>query len=193
MTTTRLPKPFAPDELERLYSAASARPDVAAAMRFLHETGLRIAEACAISSAEAGAWPHPPRWCRRPGCRRHGRVVLRVIGKGDRERVVILTPAALRSARVLLSHTSNGRLMPWTDRGVRFLFDQVGRAAGVHCFPHRFRHSYASELVESGVPIEVVADMLGHSTVEITRLYWVASERAKVAALARRRRWLRRR
>jgi len=192
VTTTRLPKPFDQAELDALYTAARGRPDVAAAMRFLHETGLRIAEACAVTSAEASRWPAPPWWCRRAGCARHGRAVLRVIGKGDRERVVVLTRPAVASARVLLTYTGNGHLIPWTDRGVRFLFEQVGTSAGVHCHPHRFRHTLASELIESGVAIEVVADMLGHSTTEITRLYWLASERSKVAALSRRRRWLRR-
>jgi site-specific recombinase XerD len=185
-----LPKPYTRAELEAIY-AASPRPDVTAAMRFLHETGLRIAEACAIPSDEARAWPVPPWWCRRRACPRH-RGSFRTIGKGDRERIVILTPAALRAARVLVQTSSNGHMMPWTDRGVRFLFDQVGQRAGVHCHPHRFRHTLASELVESGVPIEIVADMLGHSKVEITRLYWVASERSKVDALSRRRRFLRR-
>jgi integrase/recombinase XerC len=192
MTTTRLPKPFEPDELGRLYAAASSRPDVAAAMRFLHETGLRISEACAISSTEAGAWPRPPAWCRRPTCRRHRRV-LRVIGKGDRERVIVLTPPALRAAAVLVTASRNGHLFPWTDRGVRYLFAEVGARAGVHCHPHRFRHQFVTELIESGVPIEVAADMAGHSKTEITRLYWTASERTKVAALSRRGRWLRRR
>jgi integrase len=183
MTTTRLPKPYTAAELDALYAAA--RPDVAAAMRFLHETGLRIAEACAIPSGIAARWPRPPWWCRARACRRHG-ASFRVIGKGDRERIVMLTPAALRASRALLDVTSNGHLFPWTDRGVRYLFAEVGERAGVHCHPHRFRHTLASELVESGVPIEIVADMLGHSKTDITRLYWIASERSKVNALRRR-------
>jgi len=194
VTTTRLPRPLEPREITALRASALAmgRPDVWAAMSFLRETGLRIAEACAITTGEASTWPVPPRWCRTPGCRRHARAALRVIGKGDRERVIVLSPEALRSADVLLGVTANGRMFPWTDRGARFLFSQVGDAAGVDVWPHRFRHTLASELIESGVAIEIVADMLGHSTTEITRLYWIASERSKVAALSRRHRWLRR-
>jgi len=184
VTTTRLPKPYTRAELDALYAAAH-RPDVAAAMRFLHETGLRIAEACAIPTEVAARWPVPPWWCRRKACRRHSSMV-RVIGKGDRERVVVLSPVALRAADVLRHATSNGHLMPWTDRGVRYLFAEVGARAGVHCHPHRFRHTLASELVESGVAIEIVADMLGHSKTDVTRLYWIASERSKVNALHRR-------
>lgn len=98
----------------------------------------------------------------------------------------MLTPAALRASRELLEVTSNGHLFPWTDRGVRWLFAEVGKVAGVHCHPHRFRHTLASELVESGVAIEIVADMLGHSKTDVTRLYWIASERSKREALSRR-------
>ncbi len=174
MTTTRLPKPYAPGELAALYSAA--RPDVAAAMRFLCETGLRISEACAITSDEARGWRMPPWWCRRRACSRHTGSVT-VIGKGDKARRVPLTPEALRAARVMLSVTENRHLFGWTDRGCRWLFAEVGARIGVHCHPHRFRHQFAFDLVESGVTIEVVADLMGHSTVDISRLYYQASDR----------------
>ncbi len=183
MTTTRLPKPFTEAELKVLYG--EARPEVAAAMRFLHETGLRISEACAITRQEAEGWPAPPWWCRRAVCPRH-RALLRIVGKGDKERTVLLSVAALRAAHALLRVSRNGKLMPWSDRRVRELFAEVGEQVGVHCHPHRFRHTFASELVEAGVPIEVVADMLGHSRTEITRLYWTASARLKAAALTQR-------
>jgi len=191
MTTRRLPKPFTAPELEALERAAASRPEIGATMTFLRETGLRSAEACSITSTEAGSWPKPPRWCRHPGCRRHG-ATLRVIGKGDRERVIVLTPAAIRAARTLLGYSKNGHLVPWSDRGLRYVLAEVGKTAGVHTHPHRFRHQHVTELIEAGVPIEVVADMAGHSRTDITRLYWEASERAKIVALRRRSRWLRR-
>lgn len=105
---------------------------------------------------------------------------------------MVLTPTALRAAAVLAEASANGRMIPWPERTMRYHFAAVGKAAGVHVHPHRFRHTHATELVESGVPIEVVADMLGHSRTDITRLYWSASERAKREALGRRWRWLRR-
>jgi site-specific recombinase XerD len=160
-------------------------------MVFLHETGLRVSEACRIPLQEAERWPTPPPWCRRGSCRRH-RAVLRVVGKGDRERVVVLTPRALRAAATLRAEPRNGHLIGLSDRGLRAALQRIGEEVGVHLHPHRFRHTLASELVEAGVPIEIVADMLGHSTTEITRLYWIASERAKAEALRRRARWRRR-
>lgn len=178
MPTRRLPKPFTPEELRALY--AVARPDVAAAMRLLHATGLRSAEALAITTEEARTWPKPGRLRRRSH-------PIRVIGKGSKERVVLLNNDALGAARDLARATQNGQLVPWSDRGLRWLLARTGEACGVHCHPHRFRHTAITELVEAGNPIEVVADMAGHSSVDVTRLYYESSLVARQRA--ERRRW----
>jgi len=181
--TVRLPKPFGPGEVERVIATAQAsRPDVAAAMVLLLESGLRIAEACSITSEEARSWPEPPWWCRRRTCRRHSWSTA-IVGKGDRERRIALTPAALRASRTLLGVTTNGTLIPWTDRGVRYLFERVGAQVGIHVHPHRFRHQFAQEMIDAGVPVELVADMMGHSTTEITRLYFGASHTRQLEAM----------
>lgn len=183
MTTFRLPKPYTADELERLYAAADD-PCVHASMRFLHATGLRSAEALSVETGLARSWPEPGRFRRRS-------TTFRVVGKGDKERVVLLNNDALRAARDLLPY-ANGHLIPWADRTLRVKIQRVGELAGVHAHPHRFRHTYVTELVEAGNPIEVVADMAGHSRVDITRLYYSASVTARVEAERRRRRWRRR-
>ncbi len=190
MSSRRLPKPFDAQEIRALERAAGDRPDVRAAMTFLRETGLRISEAISIPRAQAQGWPSPrkgvARWLR------HDRpVAVRIIGKGDKERTVVLTREAIAAGKLLAAHSKGETMWPWTARGTRWLFDQVGRRAGVHCHPHRWRHTYVSELIEAGVPVEIVADMAGHSAVDITRLYWSASTRAKVDALRRRHRYLR--
>jgi integrase len=154
-------------------------------MVLLRETGLRIAEACAIMSEEARTWQVPPWWCRRNACVRHASFVI-VNGKGSKERRVLLTRRAVVSSQVLLAQTSNGHLVGWTDRGVRYLFERVGSRAGVQCSPHRFRHQAVFDLLEASVPVEVVADMMGHSTVDITRIYYLTSKRRQVAAARKR-------
>lgn len=184
MSSRRLPRPLTPEDLRALKRACRSRPDVWALIVLLRETGLRSAEVLQIGLDEARRWP---RLSRRP-------VTVRVIGKGDKERLVVLTRTARRAARELARAGRHPReaLVPWSDRGMRHVLAEVGKAAGVHLHPHRLRHTHITELVEAGVPIEVVADMVGHSRVDITRLYWTASSRAKVAALRKRRRYLRR-
>lgn len=184
MTYRRLPNPFTPAELRRLRETTT-RPEVRAVMTFLRETGLRSAEACSITTPVARSWRQPPRWCRRRTCTRHTQP-LRVIGKGDKERAILLTPAALRAAHILVGYSRNGHMVPWSDRGLRNVLQKAGEQAGVHCHAHRFRHTHVTELVEAGVPIEVVAEMVGHSRLDFTRLYWGASEQLRAGALARR-------
>lgn len=183
MATRRLPRPLDREELRRIRRACRKRPEVWDLIVLLRETGLRSAEVLQLSVEEAKRWP---RLSRRP-------VTVRIIGKGDKERLVVLTRQARAAARRLArAGRARTQLVPWSDRGMRYVLREVGEAAGVHLHPHRLRHTHISELVEAGVPIEVVADMVGHSRVDITRLYWTASARAKTAALRARRRYLRR-
>ena len=192
MTTTRLPKPFDAHELDALYRAASDRPDVQATITWLRETGLRIAEACSVTTEEARAWERPPWWCRHQVCPIHSPAV-HVVGKGSKPRLVPLTRRALAAADVLLGSSTNGHLVGVTDRGVRYLFERVGIKAGVHLHPHRLRHQFAFDLIESNCPIEVVADLMGHSTIDVTRLYYASSARTLARAMRSRRRWRTRR
>lgn len=198
----RLPKPLSLEEIRRIRTVAD--PVERAAFDFLLETGLRAAEFGSILAAEVQPWvlghSGPAGWARRLRRAHNAKAqvaVLRIVGKGDKERAVVMTDTALRSGRVLLAHPStNGRadyLLPWADRTLRLRFANVGQRAGVNLHPHRTRHTWVTQLVEAGNPIEVVADMAGHSSVDTTRLYFLASERSKVEAMARRRRWLRRR
>ncbi len=181
----RLPKPYTDDELRRLYAAA--RPDVAAVMHLMHETGMRSAEVLTLTCEQARSWPAPRRW-------RWRAPAVRIIGKGDKERVVVFTREAVKAAHVLLGYGEPRELLvPWSDRGLRYVVAETGKAAGVHAHPHRFRHTAITEWVESGTPIDVVADMAGHSKVDITRIYYAASITARERANARRRRYLRRR
>lgn len=186
MTTLRLPKPFTQDELEILYGAAASRPDVEAAMRFLHETGLRSAEALSITTAEAQTWNAPVgSWPRR----HVAPVFLRVVGKGDKERVCVISSEAQSAAAALLGfRSSNGRsgfLVPWGARSLHYVIAELGKCAGVPAWPHRFRHTFAQEHANAGTPIEVLADMMGHASVNTTRLYFASSETVRLEALER--------
>lgn len=192
MTGRRLPKPFAPAEMHALMVAAKPRPELAAIVVFLAETGLRSAETCSITSPEVRGWPTPPWYCRRRGCRRHA-TTYRVIGKGDKERMIPVSAEAIRAAKTLTAFSRNGHMVPWSDRGLRYVIAELGKRAGVeNAHPHRFRHTFATELVNAGLPIETVADLMGHSRVDITRLYFLTSSVRAIDALRVRRRTLRR-
>lgn len=184
----RLPKPYTPAEWTALMVATRNRPDVRAALVFLRETGMRSAEALSISRDVALSWPTPRRFFWRAP-------VVRIIGKGNKERPVLLNREAVAAAYVLAhsGRTPRDGLFPWTDRGLRYVIAEAGKKVGVHAHPHRCRHSHLSEMVEAGNTIDVVADIAGHSKVDVTRRYYFASEEARRRADGRRRRYLRRR
>jgi site-specific recombinase XerD len=189
VTAFRNPTPYTEAELAALYAAARAvgRPDVDALMRLLHTTGLRSAEALQIPTELVRGWMP-----RRLG-RRFTAPTFKVIGKGDKERVVLFSAEAVRAAKDLARFTVNGQLVPWSDRGMRYVLAEIGKKAGVdRAHPHKFRHTFAQEHVEAGTPLQVLADMMGHSTLDITRLYYSSSTRARVAAEKGRRRYKRR-
>jgi integrase/recombinase XerD len=117
---------------------------------------------------------------------------VRVIGKGDRERLVPVGDVALdwlrawidgpRGVLLALGHVQPDRGGPLFlgDRGRRLARQQawkaVGDAAdraglGGHVSPHTLRHSFATHLLEGGADLRVVQELLGHASISTTQLY----------------------
>ena len=117
------------------------------------------------------------------------RGLIRVIGKGAKERVVFLgkmASSALANYLLLRSmHLTrvrlpdHGRLFvnmkgrPLSVRGMEKIVEK--RRLGAHVkksvSPHGFRHSFATQLVASGADIRVVQEMLGHASISTTQVY----------------------
>ena len=117
------------------------------------------------------------------------RGLVRVIGKGSKERVVFLgrkasaslgAYMAMRSMRLSrLKLTDHGKIFvntkgnPLGVRGMEQIVEKRRIAAQMKksISPHAFRHSFATQLVASGADIRVVQEMLGHSSVSTTQVY----------------------
>lgn len=175
----RLPRHLRPGELEDLLDAVGDAGVLGlrdrALLELLYATGLRVGELVSLDWAALDL---------------SGRV-LRVLGKGGKERMVPFgrpAAAALRAWRpawgdlraehaggeeldepVFLNHRG-GRL---TDRSVRRIVDRaVERAAlarGVH--PHTLRHTFATHLLENGADLRAIQELLGHSSLATTQRY----------------------
>jgi integrase/recombinase XerD len=113
---------------------------------------------------------------------------VRIVGKGDKERLVPLGGAAIRRLRDYLDHTRvHVPIKPGEEdmvflnrRGSRlsrqFVFQMVVRTAALagirkKISPHTFRHSFATHLVEGGADLRAVQEMLGHESITTTEIY----------------------
>lgn len=106
--------------------------------------------------------------------------VLRIIGKGDKERLVPLPQPVLDDLSWLWRTHRNRRWLFPNHRGDAPLNNRVlsrsfaiAAAAGIRrgVTPHALRHSYATRLIENGVDIRVVQILLGHAGIASTAIY----------------------
>ena len=179
-----LPETLDVAEVESLLEAA---PDLRgrALLELLYAAGLRVSEAIGLDredlSTEGG--------------------YVRVIGKGDKERLVPVGDVALdwlgrwleedRPALLARHHVEPLRGGPLFlgDRGGRLARQQAfaivrgaarraGLAEGVS--PHTLRHSFATHLLEGGADLRIVQELLGHASISTTQLYThVTGERVR--------------
>lgn len=108
-------------------------------------------------------------------------LLLRIIGKGDKERRVPLPHPVLDDLRRFWKTHHNPRWLfpnhsgtkPVNQQVLRRTFTAAARAADItrRVTPHALRHSYATRLLESGVDTRVVQILLGHVNIATTSIY----------------------
>ncbi len=113
---------------------------------------------------------------------------IRVIGKGDKERLVPIGSFALKQINLYLKHVRvhvdvkkgfedyvflNRRGRKLTRNMVFIIIKDLAERAGIHktISPHTFRHSFATHLVEGGADLRAVQEMLGHASIITTEIY----------------------
>ena len=170
-----LPEVLSVEEVERILdSVDTARGWTGlrdrAILEILYGCGLRVSEACGLQISHVYL--------------RQG--FLRVVGKGNKERLVPLGEmaadafSAYLDARPQAAETAfddiaflnkNGR--PLSRVAIFNLVKQQALLAGVNkeISPHTFRHSFATHLIENGADLRVVQEMLGHESILTTEIY----------------------
>jgi integrase/recombinase XerC len=184
----KLPAVLRADQAGELLGAsekgAAERDPVAlrdhALLELLYATGVRVSELCGLDVDDVDL----------------DRRVVRVLGKGGRERTVPFGVPAQRAVRDWLAHgrgrlvrpgsppalllgVRGGRFQPASVR--RIVHDALEAVPGAPVIgPHGFRHSAATHLLEGGADLRSVQELLGHATLATTQLYThVTVERLK--------------
>ena len=93
-------------------------------------------------------------------------------GKGNKDRVIPLTPNLALSLRSLCEGLdADERVFRLTSRSLGLKISDWAKKAGVPLHTHSFRHYFATKLVEKGANIRVVQELLGHSSLNTTQVY----------------------
>ncbi|MGH1425219.1 MAG: site-specific tyrosine recombinase XerD [Pseudooceanicola sp.] len=181
----RLPKTLTMDEVDRLLAAArdhGRTPDDrarnACLLEVLYATGMRATE---LVSLPVTAVRGDPR-------------MLLIRGKGDKERMVPLSPPARDALRVWLDlrdaaedaakakgiapsrfvFASRGKLGHLTRNRFYLLIKEIAVAAGISpdkVTPHTLRHAFATHLLEGGADLRAIQTLLGHADLATTEIY----------------------
>ena len=179
-----LPKSLSEDEVDSLLNAPNTDEPLGhrdrAMLELLYATGLRVSELINLRQSQVN----------------FNQGVLRIVGKGDRERLI---PLGDESQRWLTDFIDGPRMEILLERQTDYLFptrrgDRMTRQAFWHIIkryadkagirqklsPHSLRHAFATHLLNRGADLRVVQLLLGHSDLSTTQIYThVARERLK--------------
>ena len=179
----RVPKTMSEAQVDDLLRAPDESPlglRDSAMLELLYASGLRVSELVSLKTYHLGM----------------NEGVLRIMGKGNKERLVPFGQVARESINTYLTEgrpailggqqtedlfvTARGsamsRVMFW------MLVKKYARVAGIHSpmSPHTLRHAFATHLLNHGADLRAVQLLLGHADISTTTIYThVARERLK--------------
>jgi len=181
----RLPDYLAPQQVKALLAAPDATVPQGqrdrAIMEVLYASGLRVSELVSLNLSNLDL--------------QHG--VLRVWGKGAKERLALLGEPACRAlehyiqdgrSKLIKEHRATNALFlnrlgsRLSTRSVSNILDKYAKLAGLErrVTPHVMRHTFATHLLDGGADLRTVQELLGHANLSTTQIYThVSQARAK--------------
>ncbi len=152
-----------------------------AMLELLYSCGLRVSELCSLTMNQLHL----------------EQGFLRVIGKGDKERMIPIHQRAIHIVRdyvttvrskwqkkrmpnVFLNHLGNAVSRQYVHRLIKTKLAEMNLDESLSA--HSFRHSFATHLLDGGADLRVVQELLGHSDIKTTQIYThVQNKRLKEA------------
>ncbi|MBR5491744.1 MAG: site-specific tyrosine recombinase XerD [Alistipes sp.] len=167
-----LPDTLSTEEIDRLISSIEDSTTKGlrdrAILEVLYSCGLRVSELCDLKLGDLF----------------FGEGYIRVIGKGDKQRLVPMSSIARSRIQLYMDVRSKERrkeeILFLNNRGKKLtrvmiftIIKQAAQRAGIEkkISPHTFRHSFATHLLEGGANIRQVQELLGHENILTTEIY----------------------
>ena len=161
----RNPAVLSKDEIKALIGACSSDKS-RLLVQFLYSSGLRVSECLNLSVEDLDF--------------KQGVCNVRQ-GKGKKDRITLISNSLMGSLQGFLSKNgiSGGLIFRNASgsqlgvRNVQKIVSSAAKRAGVtkKVTPHKLRHSFATHLLESGVSIRIIQELLGHSNLQTTQIY----------------------
>lgn len=168
----RLPENLDADRMARLLDIKGKGPLVVrdrAMLELLYSSGLRLAELTDLDLGDIDI----------------AEAMVRVTGKGKKDRILPVGKFALDALvawtreRVTLADPDETALFVsvkgkrLSQRSVQARVDYWARRQGINTkvYPHLFRHSFATHMLESSQDLRGVQELLGHSSISTTQVY----------------------
>jgi integrase/recombinase XerD len=162
-----LPRDIRQEEIEKLFTAIGDHLRDRTIFTLMLHTGMRVGEVVNLRLADVylseNRLPH-----------------LRVIGKGQRERIAYLSATATLLLNEYLAKRPvkteekvflNRRGKPITITGIQLQLAMYCRQADIWVTCHQLRHTFACRMIAAGVPVTSVQKMLGHTSIRTTQMY----------------------
>lgn len=142
-----------------------------AMLELMYATGLRVSELVSIEYSNID----------------FENSIIRINGKGKKERIIPLGEIASYYLKVYLSDYRskllkrntynqvflNNHGKPITRQGFNYILENIRELTGIEkeITPHVLRHSFATHLLEGGADIRSIQEMLGHENISTTNIY----------------------
>ncbi|MDD6302453.1 MAG: tyrosine recombinase [Bacillales bacterium] len=176
----RLPDVLYDKEVEALFNENKKRGDFLAKrdeaiIELLYTSGIRVSELVNLTLQNINMRQR----------------VMRIIGKGNKERVVPFSNSCLNTLNDYLEDTRveilrrnpqakktsyvflNNKGEKLTARGVEYILTSIERKTGVflNLHPHKMRHSFATHLLDKGADLRTIQELMGHESLDTTTIY----------------------
>lgn len=169
-------KPYSDVEMERLKESCTTIRDLAL-IDFLYASGCRVSEVVHLNIEDVNFFE----------------LSATVLGKGNKERIIYLTPVAILHLQDYLKTRKDENPALFVSRkaphnrlskaGIETVLKELGKRAGIEkVHPHRYRRTLATNLLNRGANIQDVAVLLGHEDIKTTQIYCTVNQNNVQAA-----------